>query len=65
MLNFVILLVMLGILMSLGSGLVFLVRDRGKTRRTVMSLSVRVGLSVVLLMLLAIGFSVQYLNGGP
>ena len=65
MLNFVILLVMLGILVSLGSGLLFLVRDRGKTQRTVVSLSVRVALSVVLLVLLAIGFTVRYLNAGP
>ena len=65
MLNFVILLVMLGILVSLASGLLFLVRDRGKTQRTVVSLSVRVALSVVLLVLLAIGFTVRYLNAGP
>lgn len=51
-----ILLVMLGILVSLGSGLFFLVKDRGETDRTVISLSVRVGLSVVLLALLVFGF---------
>ncbi len=48
MLNFFILVVMLGILVSLGAGLFFLVRDRGKTRRTVISLSIRVGLAGLL-----------------
>lgn len=51
-----ILLVMLGILVSLGSGLIFLVKDRGQTDRTVISLSIRVGLSILLLALLIFGF---------
>jgi len=61
MLNLFILVVMLGILISLGTGLVFLVRDRGKTERMVLSLSVRVALSVLLLALLAYGFASRYL----
>jgi hypothetical protein len=60
MFNVLILLVMLGILLSLGSGLFFLVRDRGRTDRTVMSLSVRVALSLLLLALLALGFMARY-----
>lgn len=63
-LNILILVVMLGILISLGSGLVFLVRDRGKTQRTVISLSVRVALSILLLALLAFGFVARYLTPG-
>ena len=61
MLDFLIILVMLGILGSLGSGLFFLVRDSGKTDRTVMSLSVRVALSALLLALLAYGFVTQFM----
>ena len=61
MLNLFILVAMLGILISLGAGLVFLVRDRGKTERTVRSLSVRVAFSVLLLALLAYGFASRYL----
>ena len=57
MLDLLILLVMFGIVVSLGSGLYFLVRDRGRTQRTVVSLSLRVVLAVVLLALLAWGFS--------
>ncbi len=61
MYNFLILSVMLVILVSLGSGLFFLVRDRGKTRRTVIALSVRVAFSVLLLALLAWGFTFKYM----
>ena len=57
MYNFLILAVMLAILVSLGSGLFFLVRDRGKTQRTVIALSVRVAFSILLLALLAWGFA--------
>jgi hypothetical protein len=56
MLDFLIIVVMLGILISLSSGLYFLVRDRGKTERTVVSLSIRVALAILLLILLALGF---------
>lgn len=60
MLNFLIIIVMLGIVVSLGSGLYFLVRDRGKTERTVISLSIRVALAILLLVLLALGFMSKY-----
>ena len=60
MLNVLIVVVMLGIFASLGSGLYFLVQDRGKTDRTVISLSVRVGLAIMLLVLLAVGFISRY-----
>ena len=39
-----------GILVALGSALMFLVRDRGSTSRTVNALAVRVALSVLLLL---------------
>jgi hypothetical protein len=61
MLDTFIVLVMVGIIVSLGSGLFFLVRDSGKTERTVISLSVRVALSALLLGLLAYGFFSQYM----
>jgi hypothetical protein len=60
MLNLLIIVVMLGIVVSLGSGLYFLVRDRGKTERTVISLSIRVALAILLLVLLALGFMSKY-----
>ena len=61
MLDLLIIVVMLGILVSLGSGLYFLVRDAGKTQRTVISLSIRVALAIVLLILLAFGFMSRFL----
>ena len=60
LLNLLIIVVMLGIVVSLGSGLYFLVRDRGKTERTVISLSIRVALAILLLVLLALGFMSKY-----
>jgi hypothetical protein len=61
MLNLFIVLVMLGIVVSLGFALYFLVRDRGSTERTVISLSVRVGLAISLLALLAYGFATRFI----
>ena len=63
MFNILILVVMLGILISLGSALVFLVRDGGRTQRTVIALSIRVALSILLLVLLAYGFATRFMNG--
>ena len=61
MLNLLLILVMLGIVVSLGFGLFFLVRDPGQSRRTVHSLSIRVALAVLMLALLAYGFVTRYL----
>ncbi len=60
MIDLLIIVVMLGIFVSLGFGLYFLVRDRGKTERMVVSLSIRVALAVALLVLLALGFISRY-----
>ena len=61
MLDVLIIAVMIGILISLGSGLFFLVRDRGTTQRTVQSLSIRVALAIALLALLAYGFLTRFI----
>ncbi|MES1946654.1 hypothetical protein C84B14_04879 [Salinisphaera sp. C84B14] len=44
------------IIAALGSGLVFLVRDSGDTRRTVKALTWRIGLSLALIGLLVLGY---------
>lgn len=49
--------VMLLILFSLGSGLVFLIRDEKQGTRTVKALTWRIGLSLSLFILLLIGFA--------
>ncbi|TDJ24586.1 MAG: twin transmembrane helix small protein [Gammaproteobacteria bacterium] len=61
MFDLLIIVVMLAILVSLGSGLYFLVRDRGKTERIIVSLSIRVALAILLLILLALGFTSRFL----
>jgi len=60
MFDFLIFVIMLGIIVSLSFGLYFLVQDRGKTERAVKALSVRVGLAVLLLVTLALGFMSRY-----
>lgn len=45
------------ILTSLGSALVFLMKDKGKTNRTVKALAFRVGFSIALFVLILIAYS--------
>lgn len=45
------------ILASLGSALVFLMRDKGKSNRTVKALAARVGFSIALFVLILIAYS--------
>lgn len=54
MLKTLIIVMMLAVVISLFSGLVFLVVDKGKTRRVVNTLAVRVALSLLLLGLIVI-----------
>ena len=61
MLNILIIVVMLGILIRLGFGLYFLVRDKDESNRMVISLSIRVGLAVLMLALLGYGFLTRFL----
>jgi hypothetical protein len=44
------------ILASLGSALVFLMRDKGRSNRTVQALALRVGFSVLLFVLLLVAY---------
>jgi len=64
MFDLLIVAVMLGIVVSLGSGLYFLLVDRSKGQRTVVSLTIRVALSFLLLALLAVGFSAKFISPG-
>lgn len=52
---------MLGILISLGSSLVFLVRDEGKTKRTVGALTLRIGISVALFLFLFLAYKLHWI----
>jgi TRAP-type C4-dicarboxylate transport system permease large subunit len=54
--KFIIIVIMLIVLYSLGSGLYYLVKDEGKTKRAVKSLTWRIVLSLSLFLLLVIGY---------
>lgn len=50
------LIVFIMVLISLFSGMTFLLKDQGKTNRTVISLTIRVILSICLFLMLIIGY---------
>jgi len=58
----IIIVVMLIILFALGSSLFYLVRDEGKTTRTVKALTWRIGLSLALFLLLFLAFSMGWIK---
>ena len=58
----IVVLFLLAIVGSLFSGLFFLMKDKGTSERTVRALTVRVSLSVLLFILLLIGFATGLLQ---
>lgn len=50
------------ILASLGSALFFLMRDKGKSNRTVQALAMRVGLSITLFLLLLAAYKMGWIE---
>ena len=50
-----IVLVFLALLISLASGLLFLVKDHGKSKRTLYALGIRITLTIILLALIGYG----------
>jgi len=58
----IIILMFLAIVGSLASGLVYLVKDKGQTDRTVKALTVRIALSVALFGLLLVMFSMGLID---
>ena len=52
-----VILLLIIIVVALFSGMFFLIRDKGQSDRTVKSLTVRIVLSIVLFILLIIGFA--------
>lgn len=45
------------ILLSLGSGLVFMIRDKGRSNRTLRALTIRIALSISLFLILMIAYA--------
>ena len=60
--RFVVLVFIAFILFSLFSALYFLMKDKGQSRRTVKALTIRVVLSIVLFVLLLIGFKLGFIT---
>ncbi len=58
----IIILLLLGIIISLFSGLFFLLKDESKSHRTVNALSWRVGLQLALILVLIIAFFMGWLR---
>jgi len=65
--KFIVLLLLGAIMISLFSGLYFLVKDKGQTKRTVNALTVRIGLSLVaiVVILIAAATGVIEFNSNP
>lgn len=58
----IIIISMIVILITLGSGLVFLVKDKGETKRTAKSLTMRIGLSMSLFLFLFAAFALGWIQ---
>jgi hypothetical protein len=63
--KYLIVAVLIAIVISLGSGLYFLLTDKGGSKRMVNSLTVRIGLSVVLFVLLFVGWYFDLIQPHP
>jgi hypothetical protein len=63
MLRVLVVLLLLAIVGSLFSGLFYLYRDRGEGERTVRALTLRIGLSIALFLLLLAGFRFGLIPG--
>jgi len=63
MIRVLVILLLLAIVGSLFSGLFYLYRDRGAGERTARALTLRIGLSIVLFLLLLVGFRLGFIPG--
>ena len=63
--KYLIVAVFVAIVISLGSGLYFLLTDKGESKRMVNSLTVRIALSVLLFILLFVGWYFDLIQPHP
>lgn len=65
--KFIVILLLVFILISLFSGLFFLVKDKGDTKRVVNALTIRIGLSIlaIVIIMIAAAFGVIEFNASP
>jgi succinate dehydrogenase hydrophobic anchor subunit len=59
------LLIVLSMLVTLGTGLVYLIKDKGHSERTLKALMVRAGFTVVLLIILFVGIAIGFIPLHP
>jgi len=62
--RFIVGLAFIGIFVSLGSALFYLMRDKGKSNRTVNALTVRIGLSVTLFLFVLFAHWMGWIQSG-
>ncbi len=58
----IVVLLLIAILISLSSGVIFLVKDKGQTNRMLNSLTVRIVLSITLFILLFVGYKAGWIR---
>lgn len=63
MIRLLVILLLLSIVGSLFSGLLYLYRDRGSGERTARALTLRIGLSIALFLILLVGFRFGFIPG--
>jgi len=63
MFKLIVILLLFGVIGSLFSGLFFLYRDRGAGVRTAQALTLRIGLSILIFVLLLVGFRLGWIPG--
>ncbi len=63
--KYLIVAVLLAIVLSLGSGMFFMLKDKGRSKRMVTSLTVRISLSVALFILLFVAWYFGLLQPHP
>ncbi|HPU79622.1 MAG: twin transmembrane helix small protein [Candidatus Accumulibacter sp.] len=63
MFKLIVILLLFGVVGSLFSGLFFLYRDRGAGVRTAQALTLRIGLSILIFVLLLVGFRLGWIPG--
>jgi hypothetical protein len=62
--RFLVLLFLIVIVASLGSALYYMIRDKGRSERAVKALTVRITLSIVLFILLIVGYATGIIPRG-
>jgi putative copper export protein len=62
--RFLVILFLIVILASLGSALYYMIRDKGRSERAVKALTMRITLSIVLFILLIVGYATGIIPRG-